>query len=185
MQTPETSKLLQTTQSDHHDIIYTLRTIHQNQTQLNLMADQKANILIGLVIIIFTVLLTRIPQFHTFSHDVLISIYLFCAIEVIGLLFALFVIIPKNISMNHYKRIQDMSNPLFCGSFTCFEEDEYVDYLMSNMNSSETAREYLIRDMYQMGLVLRRKFVLIKYAYAFSVAGVIFPFVYYLFLQAN
>lgn len=37
------------------DGIYVLRTTQQNQVQLNLMADQKANIVIGMSLIFFTI----------------------------------------------------------------------------------------------------------------------------------
>ena len=37
-----------------NDGIYVLRTTQQNQVQLNLMADQKANIIIGVTMIFFT-----------------------------------------------------------------------------------------------------------------------------------
>ena len=38
---------------DQHDIIYAVRTAQQHQVQLSLMADQKANILIGFSLIFF------------------------------------------------------------------------------------------------------------------------------------
>ena len=42
------------------DVIYTLRCAHQKQAQLILLADQKAQILSGLVLVVLTLLGTRL-----------------------------------------------------------------------------------------------------------------------------
>lgn len=45
--------------STDRDVIYALRTTHQYQTNLINLADHKANILIGLSLVTFSILLTK------------------------------------------------------------------------------------------------------------------------------
>ena len=47
------------------DVIYTLRCAHQKQAQLILLADQKAQILSGLVLVVLTLLGTRLIYMNT------------------------------------------------------------------------------------------------------------------------
>ena len=47
------------------DVIYTLRCAHQKQAQLILLADQKAQILSGLVLVVLTLLGTRLIYTNT------------------------------------------------------------------------------------------------------------------------
>ena len=47
------------------DVIYTLRCAHQKQAQLILLADQKAQILSGLVLVVLTLLGTRLIYINT------------------------------------------------------------------------------------------------------------------------
>ena len=47
------------------DVIYTLRCAHQKQAQLILLADQKAQILSGLFLVVLTLLGTRLIYKNT------------------------------------------------------------------------------------------------------------------------
>ena len=47
------------------DVIYTLRCAHQKQAQLIMLADQKAQILSGLVLVVLTLLGTRLIYMNT------------------------------------------------------------------------------------------------------------------------
>lgn len=163
-------------QDDGHDVIYTLRTAHQNQTQHLLLADQKANVLVGIVAVILTILFTR-TGFLTSTEVATKHIFLgFVAIELVGLFFALLVITPKTIVENRFQSVEDMPNPLFFGFFTRFGQDEYVAHLTAMLSTSTRAREMLMVDLYQIGRVLKRKFRLLKLAYFSTVAGFLFLF---------
>jgi hypothetical protein len=160
-------------QVSDHDVIYTIRTVYQNQVHLIALADQKANILIGIVSIVFSIL---------FSSNKLISDNLnlwlsipffgFIILEMIATLLALLVILPRQISRTKKRSIKDVDNPIFFGNFKQFRREDVVDFLLENMNNDYTARSILISDLYQMGIVLKDKYTLLKYAYIFAVAGV-------------
>ena len=49
----------------YKDVIYTLRCAHQKHAQLIMLADQKAQILSGLVLVVLTLLGTRLIYMNT------------------------------------------------------------------------------------------------------------------------
>ncbi len=166
------------TTSDH-DVIYTLRTANQNQTQLNVMADQKANILIGTMGIMISVLFSKAFTATNISTQMLIPISIFMLMEISALMFAILVLMPKTVGQIKTSTIENIQNPLFFGLFTQFPEHEYVDYITDNMNNDITARRFLVHDIYQNGLVLKKKYKLLKLAYIFTVLGIVLPAIFF------
>ncbi len=162
-----------TSKKDDHDIIYALRTAHQNQTQLNLMADQKANILLGTIVIFLTFLFTRYGDINLSDRRLVLVLGAIVVFESLALLFGILVINPRARWSKHDYRIEQMPNPLFFGFFTRFRQQDYIDYMQNRLQQNSDARELLLQDIYQIGQVLRRKFTLLKYAYNFAVAGIL------------
>src|SRR5215470_12999310 len=111
------------------DVIYALRTVHQNQTQLVILADQKANVLIGIVAGILTFLLTKTNFLTSVENKFFIPCAGFLVLEGIALVFAVLELIPKTTKPLQTLHIEDMSNPLFFWHFTKFPADDYVAYL--------------------------------------------------------
>ena len=159
----------------NNDVIQTLRTAHQNQTQLNLMADQKANILIGTLALMFTVVLTRVITLIETESSLLIVLAVFMAMELVPMVLTVMVLIPKNISGQKQPDIEHINNPLFFGFFTQFSQQQYNDYMQRTLVDNEAARDMLINDIYQIGLILRRKYRLLRMAYFFALLGVLVP----------
>jgi hypothetical protein len=170
-----------TNDNNDRDVIQTLRTAHQNQTQLNLMADQKANILIGTLVLMFTVVFTRLLTLTVFSNKIVIPLIVFVVLELIPIVLTTLVLIPRNISGLKGIPIEDMPNPLFFGFFTCFTEQEYADYIEERLNNNESAQLFLVKDIYQIGVILKRKYHLLRLAYLFAMIGFIIPVVLWLF----
>ena len=161
----------------NHDVIYALRTAHQSQSQLNVMADQKANILVGTIAIFLTFLFTRLGtnQVPDQAQDnlILIALGIVISLELIAMILGIMVIKPRTRWMNHSLKIDQMPNPLFFGFFSVYSEKEYVEYMKNKLVDNDTARELLLIDLYQVGQVLKRKFTLLKFAYTFATAGII------------
>ncbi len=85
--------------SDHIDkeTIGMLRTIHQKQVQLISLADQKANILMGVIIIGLSIIASNFFKYdyQNNSHTQNFLILCFSLFELISLLFAVWVITPR------------------------------------------------------------------------------------------
>ena len=157
------------------DVIQTLRTAHQNQTQLNLMADQKANILIGTLVLMYTVVFTRILTLVVYSDQVMVPLATFIVLEIIPLVLTTLVLIPRNIKGMNNISIDEMPNPLFFGFFTKFTEKDYCNFMEKSLFNNKSARIFLIKDLYQIGVILKRKYSLLRLAYIFAMIGLLIP----------
>ncbi len=161
--------------TNNQDIIQTLRTAHQNQTQLNLMADQKANILIGALILMYTMVFSRLLTLAEYSDQVMVPLATFVVLGIVPLVLTVFVLVPRNIKGKSSQKIEQMPNPLFFGFFTHFSEKTYVDYMLSAINDNEKARQFMLQDLYQIGMILKRKYRLLRLAYIFAMISLVAP----------
>ncbi len=148
------------------EVIVAVRTVQQSQVQLNVLADQKANINIG-----FTLLFLSLSQ-SSMMTDVVTEgvgrwgVVLVTILVAISLILALLVVSPRI----HRLRIQQpgqMSNPFYFGMFTQLDEDIYVDYMLENLRRDKQARRMMLVDVYQIGRVLKRKYQLLRFSYSF------------------
>ena len=162
------------------DVIYTLRCAHQKQAQLIMLADQKAQILSGLVLVVLTLLGTRLiymntdgllDGFHGFSVGVFC---LFFAAEVIAISLGILVVMPRLPPKMRDQNIEKIQNPLFFGSFAEFEEDAYLDHVSENIVCNDSARRYLAKDIYQGGIVLSGNYRKLRHAYCYALIGFLF-----------
>jgi hypothetical protein len=155
--------------------IYTLRTAHQNQTQLVIMADQKANILIGIAAVIFSILFTNTNFLADIPEKLLMPFTCFLTMELVAIFLALLVVLPKNVIRFKPVNMTNTPNLLFFEAFTNYKEDEYVTSLSAKLHNDQSAIDLLIVDFYRMGIVLRKKYALLKYAYMFAAIGIVLP----------
>ena len=152
--------------------IYVLRTTQQNQVQLNLMADQKANIIIGVSLIFFTIAQRQLVQ-GIGENPILILPLLILALTMLGaFVLALIVVTPR---MRPLRRCtpEKLPNPLFFGFFPGVPENDYTEFMMDRTLDVKKVREMFIRDIHQTGTVLRRKYRCLRISYLFLATGVL------------
>jgi hypothetical protein len=161
---------VQDTVPDGQDITHTLRTAQQHQVTLSLIADQKANIIIGFALIFFSVIQSQMFS-SEFSQKVYFLPLAALAITVfISFFLAILVVLPR-IKSSGFTKPADMPNPLFFGFFASFPEKEYSDYMMKTLNNNVAARELMIKDIYQIGAVLKKKYQLLRFSYMLLAVG--------------
>lgn len=160
------------------EAIYLLRTVHQNQMHLNSMADQKANILIGTMIIVSTIAFSRIYLMEDTDQAMFLTVVFFLVLEWTALILGAMALIPKTVGRSSCASLEQIPNKLFFGFFTQFPEDEYTHHMLDAIGSSAGARELLIRDIYQLGVVLKKKYRLLRYAYIACLVGLAAPVLY-------
>lgn len=153
------------------DVIGALQAVHQCQTRLVILADQKANALIGVLTVVFTILFTNAQHLSRLPLVGQIGFFCFLIMEMAAVVFALLAIFPKNISGKIHEKPEQMSNPLFFGVYTQFEQEDYVTYLMSKLTSGTSARRLLLTDYYQVGTILKQKYSQLRRAYMLAVGG--------------
>jgi len=174
---PTNNPPLASAKKDDHDVIYTLRTAHQNQTQLIIMADKKAHILIGVISVILTILFTKIDLNTGLQDSLLLPFAAFVLLEITAVILALLVIIPNTGRFKAPADIENIPNALFFGFFTRYPQDDYVNFLMKHIDNNESSRRALVTDLYQIGKVLKKKYRLLRYSYLSATAGILIPLV--------
>lgn len=166
--TPEvqdSKKLVKPNGAEGQDIIHTLRTAQQHQVTLSMIADQKANIIIGFALIFFSVIQSQI-----FSKEFSANVYFWpiCALSLtvfVSFFMAIMVVLPRFKRNQAIVKPADMPNPLFFGFFSAFSQSEYTDFMMETVNTNEAARRLMVQDLYQIGVVLKKKYELLRYSY--------------------
>jgi len=175
-ETSEESKVIDLAKTEQgfngNEPIYVLRTTQQNQVQLNLMADQKANIIIGISLIFFTIAHRQFVAGIGENPLLIIPLLMLIVTMLSSFVFAILVVAPRIKALRPCSP-EDLPNPLFFGFFPAVSEDEFVDFFSHRFRDLEQVRETFLRDIYQTGTVLRRKYRFLRFAYILFSTGVL------------
>ncbi|MGX5818705.1 Pycsar system effector family protein [Chitinophaga lutea] len=165
------------------------RTTSTNHIRLSSMADSKANIMISVNAIIISVLLSvLLRKLEDYPNFILPSI-IFLTTSVTTIVFSVLATRP-NVTSGRFTEtdIRNKSaNLLFFGNFHDMSYDEYEKGMNVIMEKGEYLYSNMIHDIYNLGVVLGRKYHLLRLAYntfmfgivasvlAFVIAAVFFP----------
>jgi HD superfamily phosphodiesterase len=148
-----------------------------NHTRLSGIADSKANILLSVNAIIISIALSSIiPKLDSPKNaHLVIPTFIMLMSSVTTIIFAILSTRPK-VTTGTFTR-EDIENKkinlLFFGNFYKMPLEEY-DWAMNEMMKD---RDYLystmIKDLYYLGLVLQRKYNLLRIAYNLFMIGII------------
>jgi len=148
-----------------------------NHTRLSGIADSKANILLSVNAIIISIALSSIiPKLDSPKNaHLVIPTFIMLMSSVVTIIFAILSTRPK-VTSGFFTR-EDVEgkkvNLMFFGNFYKMPLQEY-DWAMNEMMKD---RDYLystmIKDLYYLGLVLQRKYNLLRIAYNFFMIGII------------
>jgi len=148
-----------------------------NHTRLSGIADSKANILLSVNAIIISIALSSIiPKLDSPKNaHLVIPTFIMLMSSVITIIFAILSTRPK-VTSGFFTRedVEDKKvNLMFFGNFYKMSLEEY-DWAMNEMMKD---RDYLystmIKDLYYLGLVLQRKYNLLRIAYNIFMVGII------------
>ncbi len=150
-----------------------LRVNHGNQMRLGLMADAKANIMITVASIVFSITIANLD-----NELMKLPLLTFAFGCFFSLLFAIFAIIPKT---NYPKdatgdidRKSPFFNPLFFGHFAHLPIDEYKADYAEKLMTDDKVYDALAGDIYGQGKVLAlSKYKFLKWSYMSFLWGMI------------
>ena len=131
-----------------------LRINVNNQVRLTVMADQKANIMITVASIVFSVTVANL------NNEVMKWPLLFFALGcTVSLLAAIFAIIPqtgypKKPGTNEIDRDSPSFNPLFFGHFAHIQIEEYKEDYAETLMTDDRIYDALAGDIYGIGTTL-------------------------------
>ena len=158
-----------------------LRVNHGNQMRLGLMADAKANIMITVASVVFSVAIANLD--NELVKWPLLTFAFGCFF---ALLFAIFAIIPKTDypkdATGDIDRKSPIFNPLSFGHFAHLPIDEYKDDYAETLMTDDSVYDALAGDIYGQGKVLAlRKYKFLKWSYMSFLLGMISAVVVFIF----
>jgi predicted metal-dependent HD superfamily phosphohydrolase len=153
------------------------KTTAENHTQLSQIADSKANILLSVNAIIISISLsTLIPKLYAAKNEhLMIPTFILLFFSVIVIIFAILSTRPK-INSGSFTRegiLNREVNLLFFGNFHKMPYEEYEWAMNEVMKDPEYLYNSMIKDLYYLGLVLKRKYTLLRITYNIFMVGIV------------
>lgn len=170
-------KKLEKFDSPERGIDTMFRVTLNNHTRLSQIADSKANILLSVNAIIISIALsTLIPKLDSPTNaHLIVPTFIMLMFSVISIIFAILSTRPK-VSSGTFTRkdIEDKKiNLLFFGNFHKMPLEEYTWAVNEMMKDREYLYNSMIKDLYYLGLVLDRKYKLLRSTYTIFMIGII------------
>jgi len=143
-----------------------LRVNHGNQMRLGLMADQKANIMITVASIVFSITIANLD-----NEVMKWPLLTFAVGSFFSLLFAIFAIIPSTDyptkkGSKEIDRESPLFNPLFFGHFAHLSIEEYKEDYAETLMTDDKVYDAMAGDIYGQGKVLALgKYKFLKWSY--------------------
>jgi predicted metal-dependent HD superfamily phosphohydrolase len=151
------------------------RLTSSNHQRLSNMADSKAHIMISVNAIIISLLLSLLLRNMTTHHNQIIPAILLLTVNLVTIVFAILATRP-NISQGTFTQqdIDDRNvNLLFFGNFYKMDFDAYRQGMITLINDNEFLYGSLIKDVYAQGIVLGRKYRLLRASYNVFMFGLV------------
>lgn len=152
-----------------------LRLTSDNHLELSGLADGKANILISVNAIIISVILTVLLRRLEVDTHLTIPTIIFLGFSVATIVVAILATRPK-INQGVFSRediLSKRTNLLFFGNFHKASLEEYEWGMSQMMKDQDYLYGALVKDIYYLGVVLGRKYRLIRLAYNVFMIGII------------
>ncbi len=150
--------------------VHLVRTTQLLTMQLSQMADQKASILMGATIVVFTL---AVGQART-GGGLALPLVVLAVFAFGSALLAMSAALPR-VSKTPpitFTDGKDHGNILFFGHFAHLDEAAFIARVKALLRDDDTTYEAMLRDAYQNGVVLaRRKYRLLAHAYRLFVVG--------------
>ena len=143
-----------------------LRVNHGNQMRLGLMADAKANIMITVASIVFSITIANLD-----NEAMKWPLLTFAIGSFFALLFAIFAIIPntdypKKKGSEEIDRNSPLFNPLFFGHFAHLPIEEYKEDYAKTLMTDDKVYDAMAGDIFGQGKVLAlSKYKYLKWSY--------------------
>ena len=152
-----------------------LRLTSENHLKLSDMADHKANILISVNAIIISVILGVLIRKLEDASYLTIPTIIFLLVAVTTIVIAILATMPKVTggTFSDQDVLDKKTNLLFFGNFYKAPYEQYNKAMRIMMHEPNYLYGSLIKDIYFLGVVLGRKYKLIRIAYYIFMIGII------------
>lgn len=158
-----------------------LRLASENHLRLSDMADGKANILISVNAIIISVIVGVLVRKFETDRYIVVPTIIFLAFSVTTIVIAILATRPKITSGIFTKEdiTSKKTNLLFFGNFYKATLEDFNWGMSIMMRDPDYLYGSLIKDIYYLGVVLGRKYKLLRIAYNIFMAGIVISVIAY------
>jgi hypothetical protein len=143
------------------------RSAYRVQMDLTALADNKANMMISINGIIISIIIAAVAPKLDANPWLLLPATLFLVGTLVSIVYAILAARPR--VSTHPITLQDLENSqgniLFFGDFAKLTENEFTEGMLALIQDKPEVYETMIRNIYGLGFVLRKKFALLKIAY--------------------
>jgi hypothetical protein len=154
--------------------IHLLRTAQQHHVSLSAMADQKANIMIGVSAVIFSMLLG-----YTQKEGLKLPVGILFVSTLSAAITSILAVLP---AVRGPGQSSSNPNPLFFGSFSTKSPQDYCAEMEKILSSDNAIYTAMAMDMYHLsGVLYRKKYRFLGYSYRLFLTGLILAFISSLF----
>lgn len=162
------------------------RVAYCNQINLIQIADNKANIIISINTMIISSIIAitgygmvaeKIAYDKTSFIIPITCIILSCLVSVV---FAINAARPKLIKAKTTIDTSEKSSLLFFGVIAQYTQEQYLFQVNKMLSSEKDIYDSMTIDLYSQGIILKRKYTLLSYAYSIFMFGFIFSVLIFL-----
>ena len=151
------------------------RSAYRVQMDLTGLADNKANMMISINGIIISIIIASVAPKLDANPWLLIPSTVFLLGTLISIVYAILAARPRvssqPITLDDLRHSE--GNILFFGNFANMSEDEFLEGMVELVQDKTVVYESMIRNIYGLGSVLKKKFALLQVAYTIFMAALI------------
>lgn len=156
------------------DVLNIIRTTMRNNIELTNIADNKANVLLGINALMLTFLVPLlIPYTDVIKHyHLTIPLSILVGSGFITIYLSVLVLKPgKFFANSKAMKKGDNVSPFFFGNFYKMNKEEYKEYVNKSVVESSSVKDHLTDDLHYIGSRLGRKMELIRIAFNIFMIG--------------
>ena len=151
------------------------KTTSVNSQNLSSQADAKANIMISVNAIIISVLLSVVVRKIEEYGNLIFPVILMITVSLVTIIFSILATRP-NIKKRNFTEAdlnENKINMLFFGNFFTMDFNSYSTSMLRMMSEKNDLYLTLLRNLYEQGIVLAKKYRLLKISYNVFMYGLI------------
>ena len=151
------------------------RNAYRTQLDLTGLADMKANIMISINGLIITAIIAT--EGLLTQHDTYLKLLpvLLLSVSILSMTFAMLAAKPRvsNLHVSDADLLKGKANLLYFNNFIQLTEDQYADAMYRTIEDTENIYRMMSKHIYNLGLVLARKYFLLRISYAIFLGGIV------------
>lgn len=151
------------------------RSAYRTQLDLTGLADMKANIMISINGLIITAIIATEGMLTSSQSTLKYLPVLLLIVSILSLVFAMLAAKPRvaNLRVSFEDMLNGKANLLYFNNFLSVTEEQYADAMLSAIEDTDGIYRIMSKHIYNLGVVLSRKYFLLRISYLIFLGGII------------